>query len=117
MRNMTWKDKIKKKDMKDISLLRVNANIRSMKKLEGLLNAITKKGIYRKEGEEYRGFTFDYAIKFLSEGIDLLEDISETLPVEDDEEDEGVTYDQEVMRRLREGGDYHEARVNLGSRR
>ena len=43
--------------------------------------------------------------------------MGEELEYPEDDEDDADTYDQEVMRRLREGGDYHEARVNLGSRR
>ena len=118
---MTWKDEIKKEDMADmkgIDIRRIDANISRMKNLESLLNGLVKKGLYSKKGEEYEKMgSIDYAIKFLSSGIDLLKDIGETLPAYDDEESESDKHDAEVMRRLREGGDYNEARVNLGSKR
>tara|TARA_R100001510_G_C7640568_1_gene198226 strand:+ start:198 stop:536 length:339 start_codon:yes stop_codon:yes gene_type:complete len=112
---MTWKDEIKKQVEPNRKQEVVRAK-NSVKTVHSLLAGIAKKGFYDKDGKKY---SIDYAINFLPPVIELLEKMGEELEYpEDDEEDEGVTYDQELMRRLREGEiSYDEARVYLGSRR
>ena len=110
---MAWKEEIKKQVKPNRKQEVVRAKD-SVKTVHSLLASIAKEGFYDKDGKKY---SINYAINFLPPVIELLEKMGEELEYPEDDEDDADTYDQEVMRRLREGGDYHEARVNLGSRR
>lgn len=110
---MNWKDEIKKQVEPNRKQEVVRAK-NSVETIHTLLTNLAKNGFYDKDGKQY---SIDYAIKLLPPVIELLEKMELEYP-EDDEKDEGLTYDQELMRRLREGKiSYDEARVNLGSRR
>ena len=110
---MTWKKEIKKQvDYQRKINLRSAKN--NLKTVHQLLEGLAKKGFYDEDGKKY---SIDYAINFLPSIIELLEEMFEEVEYPEEEVDEADSYDQQVMRRLREGGDYNEARVNLGSRR
>ena len=113
---MAWKDEIKKEQIKKYSRkAEIKQAQRTVKDVHALFNGLEKKGgFYDKDGKR---LGIGYAINFLPKVIEILEETYNEMEYPEDDESESDKHDAEVMRRLREGGDYNEARVNLGSKR
>tara|TARA_R110002012_G_scaffold318869_1_gene537953 strand:+ start:36 stop:404 length:369 start_codon:yes stop_codon:yes gene_type:complete len=117
VRNMSWKDEIRKEEIKKYSRkAQIKQAKRMVENVHRLFDGLEKKGgFYDRQGKK---LGVGYAINFLPSVIKILDETYDEMEYPpEDEESESDKHDAEVMRRLREGGDYHEARVNLGSRR